>query len=178
MELDKKQIRQSMKQKRLSLSQQTLFSYNQSIFHKVIQHPHYLSSKTIGIYVSLPTEVETRLIIEDAFKHHRVCVPRVEGETMSFYEIQSLHELKEGHFHVEEPINNHFISPESIDLMIVPMLAYDQECYRVGYGKGFYDRYFAQGFHGYKLGLAYSFQKVNQIDKSPYDIPLDEIITE
>lgn len=165
-----------MKKRRLFYSQETFLYYSQLIEQQVIQHPLYQKSKMIGIYVSLPMEVNTIHLIQEALKTHCVCVPKVEGTIMNFYEINSLDDLKEGSFHVLEPITDAYISPQKIDLMIVPLLAYDQELYRVGYGKGFYDKYFARDFCGYKLGLAFDFQYVEHIDRDQYDYPLDEII--
>lgn len=176
--LDKHVIRHIMKEKRLIISRET-FSYgNQQIFQKVINHPIVQSSTTIGCYVSLPQEVQTTQIISELLKSHRVCVPKVKGSHMCFYEIHSLDDLKEGCFHVLEPITSTLIDACDIDLMIVPMLAYDQKKFRVGYGKGYYDKYFANGYKGYKLGLAFSFQYVEKIDTADNDIALDEIVTE
>lgn len=74
---------------------------------------------------------------------------------MHFYDIHDMNDLKPGHFHVLEPIGCQVTDPQDIDLMIVPLLAYDQKCYRVGYGKGYYDKYFQNDFCGYKLGLLF-----------------------
>lgn len=178
MVLDKHTIRQVMKEKRLSLDTKTFFLYSYNICQKVKQHPQYHLAKMIGCYVSLPGEVDTLHLIEETLKTHELCVPKVVGETMSFYKISSLDDLQEGAFHVLEPTTTQLVQPQDIDLMIVPMLAYDNHLYRVGYGKGFYDKYFALGFDGYKLGLAFSFQKVPEIEINLYDLPLDEIICE
>lgn len=176
--MDKKSIRQMMKEKRLLLNQETFSLYNQSIYHQVIHHPYYQSAKLIACYVSLQYEVDTISLIKKTLETHRVCVPKVHGDIMHFYEIESLDDLKEGCFHVLEPITTKQIQLQDIDLMIVPLLAFDQFKYRVGYGKGYYDKYFASGYQGYKLGLAFSFQYVNCIDIDQYDYCLDEIIVE
>lgn len=174
--MDKALIRQKMKEQRLLYSQETLLYYSQLIEQQIFQHPLYQNAKIIGIYVSLPMEVNTIHLIQESLNNHRVCVPKVEGDIMNFYEITSLDDLKEGCFHVLEPMTVSYIDSQEIDLMIVPLLAYDKELYRVGYGKGFYDKYFASGFCGYKLGLAFDFQYVDHIDRDKYDYPLDEII--
>lgn len=176
--MDKSLIRSIMKTKRLEVSPETLYLQSEKIIQHVMSHPLYIQAKTIGVYVSLPQEVNTLSLIQKAFETHRVCVPKVQGHQMSFYQITSLEQLKEGHFHVLEPMTSQMILPQEIELMIVPMLAYDSLLYRVGYGKGYYDRYFQQGFQGYKMGLAFSFQQVDQIDVDQYDVKLDEIITE
>lgn len=178
MALDKALIRKVMKNKRLLINKETFFLHSQAIIHKVLQHPLYLQAKTVGIYVSLPGEVDTLSLIQEALKTHRVCVPKVIGQDMEFYEIYSLNDLQEGTFHVLEPMRAELIAPQDIDLMIVPMLAFDSKLNRVGYGKGFYDKYFSRGFQGYKMGLAFSFQEVDEINNDAFDCPLDEVMTE
>lgn len=175
--MDKQTLRQMMKEKRCDMSHETWLSDSHIIHQKVLSHPIYQKSKRIGIYVHLPLEVETQSLIEIILEDHEVCVPKVEGEYMNFYQIHSLNDLKEGHFHVLEPQTSYLVLPQDIDLMIIPMLAFDQTRHRLGYGKGYYDRYLSSGFQGYKLGLAFSWQQVDSIDHDEYDQPLDEIIT-
>ncbi|MCD8027525.1 MAG: 5-formyltetrahydrofolate cyclo-ligase [Erysipelotrichaceae bacterium] len=175
--MDKATIRQMMKTKRLQ--QMKAFSaYSSFIHYSVLNHPLICRSSMIACYVSLKDEVDTHQLIKALLKEHRVCVPKVHDDTMDFYEISSFNDLTEGHFHVLEPTTDLLVDIKNIDMMIVPMLAYDDQFNRVGYGKGYYDRYFARGYQGYKLGLAYSFQHIDHIDYDQYDIPLDEIITE
>ena len=176
--MDKATLRSIMKQKRLLVKPETFLSMNEIITQKVLSHPQYQKAHTIGFYVSLPQEVQTFALIQKALLTHRVCVPKVNGDVMHFYEISSLKDLKEGCFHVLEPMSKHMIQPTDIDLMIVPMLSYDKELYRLGYGKGYYDKYFVSGFQGYKLGLAFSFQYVDHIERDEYDQKLDEVITD
>ena len=83
-----------------------------------------------------------------------------------------------GSFNVPEPVSDHILSPESFDLVFVPMLICDQKGYRVGYGKGFYDKYLAKCRRDcIKIGLSY-FPPVDSIeDKEQFDIPLNICIT-
>lgn len=175
--MDKATIRSLIKQLRQQFPSQQQMIENENIMNQVLRHPLFLKSKTIGIYVSLSQEVSTLLLIQKALQTHRVCVPKVQGDIMHFYDIHDMNDLKPGHFHVLEPIGCQVTDPQDIDLMIVPLLAYDQKCYRVGYGKGYYDKYFQNDFYGYKLGLAFSYQYVEHIDYDDFDISLDEIIT-
>lgn len=177
MVLDKQTLRKVMKEKRRNMSYESWLTDSHIIHQKVLTHPIYQKSKRIGIYVHLPFEVETQSLIEMMLKDHKVCVPKVEGNDMNFYQIQSLNDLKEGHFHVLEPKSSQLILPQDIDLMIIPMLAFDQTNHRLGYGKGYYDRYLSNGFQGYKLGLAFAWQQVDDINHDEYDQSLDEIIT-
>ncbi len=79
---------------------------------------------------------------------------------------------------IPEPPDGEIIAPEELDMVIVPLLAFDRHGYRVGYGKGFYDRYLAQcGSHCLFAGLSY-FEPVEKIaDANEFDIPLDICIT-
>ncbi len=178
MELDKITIRKTMKQKRLFIDKETFFHNSKIISDKVIHHPIYKKARIVGVYVSMNNEVDTLCLIQHMLKDHIVVTPKVQGNDMDFYRIQSLDDLKEGHFHVLEPTTDDKVSPSDIDLMIVPMLAYDKNNHRVGYGKGYYDKYFSKGFQGYKLGLAFSLQEAEEIKVDQFDCPLDEIINE
>ena len=177
--MDKSLIRKTMKQKRLFLDKETFFHNSHIIFNKVIHHHMYERSKNIGVYVSMNNEVDTINLIQHMINDGKnVVVPKVCGVDMEFYFIKSLDDLKEGYFHVLEPTTKEKIEPCNIDLMIVPMLAYDLSHHRVGYGKGYYDRYFSRGFQGYKLGLAFVCQQVDRIEVNEFDYQLDEIINE
>lgn len=83
-----------------------------------------------------------------------------------------------GNFNVPEPVSDHIVSPESFDLVFVPLLACDKNGYRIGYGRGFYDQYLAQCRKDcIKVGLSY-FEPIDEIeDKVEFDIPLDICIT-
>lgn len=177
--MDKSLIRKTMKQKRLFLDKETFFHNSHIILDKIVHHPMYRKSSVIGVYVSMNNEVDTLNLIECMINDGKyVVTPKVSGAEMDFYHIQSLEDLKEGYFHVLEPTTNQKVEPNQIELMIVPMLAYDQNMHRVGYGKGYYDRYFSRGYQGYKLGLAFKDQEVECIETNEFDYALDEIINE
>lgn len=132
-------------------------------------------SEVVGCYVSMKEEVETNDILEYCFhKSKTICVPKVVGNTLSFYEIHSMSDLKEGYFHVLEPITDTLINVEDIELMIVPLSAYDRKNHRCGYGKGFYDS--VLDTCKYKVGIAYQEQEVEMIEVEEHDISLDKII--
>ena len=90
-----------MKTKRQNMSQEEWLFHSQKIHQKVLSHSIYQKAKTVGIYVHLPLEVETCSLIEAIRKEKNVCVPKVQGDYMNFYMIDSLNDLKEGCFHVK-----------------------------------------------------------------------------
>jgi 5-formyltetrahydrofolate cyclo-ligase len=86
--------------------------------------------------------------------------------------------FEENDFYVPEPVSGESIDPQAIDLVLVPLLAFDKKGYRVGYGKGFYDRFLLQCKEGcIKIGLSY-FEPLDRIeDANEFDVPLDFCIT-
>ena len=97
---------------------------------------------------------------------------------MNFFEWSFDDPLSINKYGIPEPISKKIIYP---DVLIIPLVAFDNELNRLGYGGGYYDRYLAKSFKKkriIKIGIAYSFQKLNKIPINKYDIRLDYIITE
>lgn len=85
--------------------------------------------------------------------------------------------LEENNYGITEPVNGTEISPAEIDLVLVPLFAFDEKGYRVGYGKGYYDRYLKQCDRAIVVGLSY-FDAVDTIsDTDEYDVPLNYCVT-
>lgn len=144
--------------------------------------PEYARADTILIYVSKPIEVDTLALIQAAFSNHKkVAVPRCVPNTyeMEFYYIESLDDLEKGAFGVLEP------KPETCKLFksakkalcIVPGLSFDAQGYRLGYGKGYYDR-FLNKFSGATAGICYMGCVQWNLPHGYYDRPVDVLITE
>lgn len=175
--MDKQSIRKQMKQARLDLSSKDYQDKSNLIITALKKHVFYKSANTIGIYVSCKQEVDTIHCIQDMLKDKRVCIPKIANKQMEFYHITSLAHLKKNHFGILEPVNQPLVPKESIDLLIVPMLAFDHYGQRIGYGGGYYDRYL-ENYHGNTIGLAFSFQEVECVETSKYDMALDVILDE
>ena len=145
--------------------------------HICLQAIRYIHDKNIiGIYMPIKEEVDTIEIIKYCFSHHKiVCIPKVIGNTLSFYPISSFSDVKEGTFHVLEPTTNMPISIEDIDILFVPLSSYDKYGNRCGYGKGYYDSILKRS--SCKIGLAFSEQEVNKIEIEEHDVPLDKVIS-
>lgn len=181
--LDKDELRRLLKALRKSLSINQRAEYNEIILRQVLELPSYQKAEWVYCYITTQSEVDCIPIIEQAFRDgKKVAVPKIDSETMEFYEIHSLDECVEGSFHILEPITNRMVTPEDgkKTLILVPGLAYDYEMNRMGYGKGYYDRY----FHKYgernfeRVAIAYDLQIVKEIPSEPLDVRVDKIITE
>ena len=137
-----------------------------------------LKRKNILIYVSKEDEVDTINLILELFKLKKnIYVPKVEKDIINFYQINSLFDLKLGKFNILEPISKIKITNYQDSVIIVPGLLFDLNNNRLGYGGGYYDK-FLQDKNIYKIGICYSFFKIDKINSEKHDIKMDLIITE
>ena len=146
------------------------------ITSKILSHPRFINSSTIGLYASLEDEVSTDILITESLRlGKRVYLPKVVGEDICFYEINSLDELMIGTFGVREPISNNNLS--DLDLVIVPGVIFDSNNNRMGYGKGYYDR-FLKDKKCYKIGICFKEQITDNLPIDDYDIKMDEVVVD
>lgn len=152
---------------------------SKTILKNILSTKEYQRSKTIALYSSISSEVKTEELIRVSLKEKRVVLPRInEDNTMNFYEIKSLEDLKTGKFNIKEPIKeSKVVKKEDIDLIIIPGICFDLNKNRIGYGKGYYDRYLSNTKIK-KIGICYEKQIVKEIEANKTDIKLDYLITE
>ncbi len=137
--------------------------------------PQFLQAKTVMIYLSCKSEVDTSPLLEACKKAGKcVCAPVVlDDKTMIARQIDEKG-LRPGRFGIPEPLGE---IPDKIDLVFVPGVVFSKDGYRIGYGKGYYDR-FLKTTNAVAFGLAFSFQVVDALPFEAHDIPLNAIITE
>lgn len=175
-QLDKKYLRRQIKNMRLVLSSEERTSASDSIFDRLEQTAQFLMSSRILMYHALPDEVETRRFLNKWSAKKSFFLPRVNGVNLDILPYdQSRLEL--GSFHIEEPTGDDLVDPGSIDLIVVPAVAYDRAGNRLGRGKGYYDRLLATT-DAVTIGVAYDFQIVDKLPAEPHDVPVDMIITD
>jgi 5-formyltetrahydrofolate cyclo-ligase len=178
----KKSLRKFFKQQRRQLYESQLASYNQGIFDKVLSLREFKEADTIHIYASMSerNEVDTFLIINYALKQKkRVFVPVMkEAGKLKHCEIDSTNSLKKNSWGVPEPVHQNQLEEVNPDVIFVPMLAGDHQKNRLGYGKGYYDRFLAVT-ESFKAGLLFEKQLTDKpIPVDHFDVPLDILITE
>lgn len=178
----KKELRAIYRKKRLDLSFQQKSKLDERILKNILRLNEYKSNDTLLCYVSTPIEVDTIKIIEQSLKDKkRVAVPRCVENTreMEFYFINSIEELEPGSFGVLEPIKNksNILTDFGKGLCIVPGLSFDCDGYRLGYGKGYYDR-FLSDFCGSTVGICYAECVKWHLPHGFYDKNVDFLVTE
>jgi len=175
----KKDIRKRVLTMRNEINKKDWEEKSHLIYEKVVTHPFFLSADSIYCYIDYRNEVGTRAIIEHAWnKQKKVAVPKVEGDEMSFYYIDSFLDLCEGFKGILEPKQNHLATPTGKELVIMPGAAFDRKCGRIGYGKGYYDKYLSKHPHCKRIALGFDLQIVDDIPTEPYDICPECVITE
>ena len=146
------------------------------IFNKIINLEEYNKSNLILTYVSLKDEVDTMQLIEYSLAQgKKVAVPKCEGEDIIFYYINNLEDLEKGNFGILEPKTNELVNDFTNSICIIPGVAFDKENNRIGYGRGFYDR-FLKSYNGIKIGLTYRECICDKIDTDINDIKMDKVI--
>lgn len=172
--MNKKELREKYLKARSYIKDKQ--KHDNTIFEKTINLPEYKECKLILTYVSLKEEVDTIKLIQHSIKAGKqVAVPKCEGNVINFYYINSVKELKKGTFGVLEPQNQNKVTSFEHSICIVPGICFDKENNRVGYGKGYYDR-FLYNYKGTKIGIMYNECICDKIDIDKYDIKLDKII--
>lgn len=185
--LDKKMLRKEILEKRNNLDLVKREEMDRKILNKFYETQYYKKAEKIFIYISYASEINTKEIINKALKDNKkIYVPRTEFKTrhMDAVEIKSLDNLEESSYGILEPskeVPN--IDPNELDLIVVPGVAFDKSGGRMGYGAGFYDRYFKKIKKEninkiVKLALAYEVQMLDKVPMNEQDVPVDYIITE
>ncbi len=181
--MNKAALRRKLISKRDFLSEQERQSAARQITKTLLESAEYKNAETIFIYYSVNSEVDTQQIIARALADRKkVALPAVLSKTeMGAYLIENTSSLQSDHFGIPTPEikETNYVNPQTINLAIVPLLAYNRQGYRIGYGRGYYDRYLARlNPHCVKIGVAYKEQRQEDIPVFLYDYPLDKILTQ
>ena len=170
----RKKIFKIRKENRLKNIELNFFSLEQMIIK------NRLTRKSIGAYYPYNFEIDiTKILKKFEKKGYSILLPKIRSNNqMDFFEWSKNDPLKTNKYGIVEPISLKKVYP---DLIFVPLVAYDNHLNRLGYGGGFYDRYIdkiKKIKKVIKIGLAFSYQRLNKIPINNHDKKLDFIITE
>ncbi len=139
----------------------------------------FIGARTVGVYVSKESEVDTRtLIAAMAKKKIRAAAPKVVQNQIQFFLIKSLKDCAPGAFGVLEPRTANPVNAGKLDAVLVPGIVFDSKGYRLGYGKGFYDKFLSALDLFNTIGLCYDKTLVPNLPSEDRDVPVNWIITE
>jgi 5-formyltetrahydrofolate cyclo-ligase len=180
----KKLIRTSILNKRNSLTQQEIKDAERLIVNNLLKLNQFIQSQNVFCYVSFRSEVPTEGIISHCQQQGKnvyipVCVNETKEMLISHYDDDVI--LAASKYGVQEPTKEtiKIADREILDIAIMPGAVFDSKGYRVGYGAGYYDKFFAHAKNRiYKVALAFSFQIIDEVPHDHFDIPVDCIVTE
>lgn len=182
--MTKKELRTIYLQKRQSLSDLEFATLNQKLCHNFFHHIDLSGVKTLHTFLPLiqKREPNTWLIIDkvkNKFPAIRISIPKINSEgVLESYDFENKDELKPNTFGILEPDHGQLTAIKEIDLVIVPLLAYDMQGHRVGYGKGHYDHFLKTcRVDCRKIGISL-FAPEKKIEGTfEGDVPLNSVVT-
>lgn len=160
------------------------YAHSSSILNKIKQLDSYENSNLVMFYLTYGSEVITDIMIKEVLADGKeVAVPVIQSPgdgIMTAAKITKLEDCFEKVYGIRQPEfnENDIVSKEDIDLIFVPGIVFDLNGYRIGYGKGYYDRWLEGTDILKRVGLAFEVQLTNKIPNGQYDLPVSKILTE
>lgn len=176
---EKKRLRNEIKRRRSLLLDSERQNMSQKITKFLLEIPEFNQAKHVFCYISYLDEVETRPLISTFLEQNRdLAVPKIMNKTeilaISLSDFSELEPDKRG---ILTPKSNEAVT-KPFDIAITPGLGFTEKGDRLGYGRGYYDRWFAKNNVKTKIGLAFEVQIVDELPVEETDLPLDIIVTE
>ena len=176
---DKENLRSALKKKRDSLSEEIRDKKSKKIADFLYEIHEFKRTNTIFCYISYKSEVETLTLINYILKSDvELFVPKIVNSSEMFaVRLDNLANLKLDEMGILTPKSNEILSKE-VDIAITPGVGFTKKGERLGYGRGYYDRWFAKNEVKTKIGIAFEDQIVMNLPLEKTDINMDIIITE
>lgn len=183
--MDKETVRKETLEARKAISTEELVKKSDMVTEKLLSTDLYKNANTIMAYIDFRNEVRTEKIIKTAIADgKRIVIPISIVDTRQLVLSELIDydfELSPGAYGILEPRPEFIreIDPETVDLVLIPGVAFDERGYRVGYGAGYYDRFLEKVRpDSSKIALAFELQMVDYACEDSHDVPVDLIITE
>ena len=179
--MDKKRLRKELVEKRKNIPKNKKAIYDKEISRKITQSDYFKKAEQVLVFASVCDEFDTQFIIEKCRMENKsiffpLCIDK-QGE-MKFFKVDSREDLQSGMYGIPEPKSTcEEYTPEENDLIIVPCLSVDKNGYRIGYGRGYYDR-FLKGFKGISICPCYEELLTDRLPTDEYDVKINILITE
>lgn len=175
--MDKKTLRGLVREKKRRLSPREIAKASEILGDMLRQTPVYRQARAIYGYLPYNQEVNTLPILRRALQDgKRVAVPKVYGGEMRFLWIADLAQTASGYCGIPEPIADEPLADDPTALVLTPGLAFDASGGRIGYGGGFYDKFFALEPGHPTVALCYDFQLFDTLPVERFDVPVDLVL--
>lgn len=178
--MNKNILRESMKNARRELTDDFIRTASEKITQTVFNTDALKNASVVLVYMSAFREPDTIELTDKLLSAGKcVCVPVSDTDSCTFIpsRITSLNGLRKGAYGIPEPPVIVPVGISDIDTALIPGIVFDRNGNRIGFGKGYYDRFLSE-FHGKKIGISYDFQVLETVPAGTHDIKMDLIITE
>lgn len=175
----KKALREELRQAVRSEPESHLRHWSADISKRIEAHPHFQQAQGVLLFSPLPDEPDISALILRHAGSKKIFLPRVTGSsTMEACRLEDEADLHVGAFHILEPQGPPLQCCTIIDLVIVPGMAFDAEGFRLGRGRGYYDRFLSRPdmSQAYKLGICFPIQDLTSLPHDEWDARMDEVI--
>ena len=172
--MDNNILRKTLLEKRLNLKSEEVALYSAAVTKAILKEETVKNAKTVMVYNSIKNEVDTEMLKKELLKNGKTLVYPVIKNGEMYAAINLSNSEEERAFKIKEPSIYEIVF--DVDVVIVPLVGCDKNLNRIGFGKGFYDR-FLKDKKAYKIGVCYDFQVVDKITANEWDVKLNKIIT-
>ncbi|MFA8300585.1 MAG: 5-formyltetrahydrofolate cyclo-ligase [Hyphomicrobiales bacterium] len=172
----KKQLRRLVKERKQQLTQEEITSKSEAICEAIECHPSFKQATTIMAYWSMSDEVQLQAYIPKWAKEKRIILPCVNKDELVLKVFEGVENLHDGDLYgIPEPKGEEFKDVESIDLIIVPGVAFDKQNNRMGRGKAYYDKLLRHSY-SQKIGICFNIQYFDEVPYDELDVKMNEVI--
>ena len=172
-----------MRSRRAALEPQAAAEAGEALVKRLAKLPVLAEAQRIAAYRAVRGEMTLDALV-DGQRRAAFTLPRVVGRDLEFVARRDGQSFAPGSFGIPEPLDGEIVPFAEHDAVLVPLIAFDEQCHRLGQGGGFYDRALASlpapgsGHRPAIIGVAYEFQQVDRVPREPWDLPLDTVVTD
>ena len=178
---DKTELRKKIRELKRAVSPEEKLRRSEAVMQKVEALPKFEKARVVLLYWSMADEVQTHAFVERWYKEKVLLLPCVDGDDLLLRQYTGPECMVEGEqFGIGEPNATLPVYSDlgSVEMIIVPGVAFDRAGNRMGRGRGFYDRLLKSTPNAIKVGVAYDFQMLDSIPVEPHDVKMDKVISE
>lgn len=177
--MDKQELRKHIRAAKKAVPFCDKLSRSLPIMEQVEQLKEFQEAKTFLMYWSMEDEVQTHDFVNKWYTQKTLLLPCVDGDDLRLRQYTGPECLKAGEqFGIGEPTGPEFTALDTIEMIIVPGVAFDRNNNRMGRGRGFYDRLLKSTPNAFKVGVAFNFQMVDQVPTEAFDVPMNAVVFE
>ena len=179
--MEKSELRKQIRDLKRAVPPEEKLRRSEAVMQKVEALPEFEKARVVLLYWSMADEVQTHAFVERWYKEKVLLLPCVDGDDLLLRQYTGPECMVEGEqFGIGEPNATLPVYSDlgSVEMIIVPGVAFDRAGNRMGRGRGFYDRLLKSTPNAIKVGVAYDFQMLDSIPVEPHDVKMDKVISE